>query len=104
MRGRLPSPYIPWLDGDEALQQTERNAEWLAKWLLSSTGETVRVQAVLALPGRFSERKGRGRVLSPSNCQVTFVKLRGLSLSTGSIQRIAHQLDARCRDVVRGKF
>jgi hypothetical protein len=84
------------------LQQAQRNAEWLAKWLSSSTGETVQVQPVLALPGWFIERKDWCPVLviSPTNCQAAFSKWRASSLSAGSIQRIAHQLDARCRDVV----
>lgn len=84
------------------LQQAQRNAEWLAEWLSSSTGEKVQVQPVLALPGWFIERRDRCPVLviSPTNCQATFSKWHASSLSTGSILRIAHQLDARCRDVV----
>jgi Nuclease-related domain len=87
------------------LQQAQRNAEWLAKWLSSSTGEAVQVQPVLALPGWFIERRDRCPVLviSPTNCQATFSKWRASSLSTSSIQRITHQLDARCRDVVPRK-
>jgi hypothetical protein len=80
---------------------TLRNADWLAKWLSSSTGEAVVVQPVLALPGWFIERKDRCSVLviNPTNCQATFSKWRASSLSTASIQRITHQLDARCGDV-----
>lgn len=83
------------------LQQAQRNADWLAKWLSSSTGEAVQVQPVLALPGWFIERKDWCSVLviNPSNCQATFSKWHASSLSTDSIQRIAHQLDVRCRDV-----
>lgn len=86
----------------EPLRQAKRNAEWLAKWLSSSTGESVQVQPVLALPGWFIERKDRCPVLviNPTNCQATFSKRQASSLTTGSIQRITHQLDARCRDVV----
>jgi hypothetical protein len=47
----------------QPLRQALRNAEWLAKWLSSSTGEAVEVQPVLALPGWFIERKDRCLVL-----------------------------------------
>jgi hypothetical protein len=85
----------------QPLRQAVRNAEWLAKWLSSSTGEAVEVQPVLALPGWFIERKDRCSVLviNPTNSQATFSKWRASSLSPDSIQRITHQLDARCRDV-----
>ena len=90
-----------WAD-TRSLEQARRNGEWLAKWLSAATGEVVRVQPVLALPGWFIERRDRCPVLviNSTNCQAAFSNWRTSSLSPGSIQRITHQLDTRCRDVV----
>ena len=55
---------LVWPERTDAkpLEQAERNARWLSTWLGKATGEPVGVKAVLALPGWFVERKGRGAV------------------------------------------
>lgn len=80
---------------DQAKQQASRLSDWLSK----SVGEAVEVHPVLALPGWFVERKGRGEVIVVSGRAVkTLVKGRSV-LDAPKIERIAYQLDQRCRDV-----
>ncbi len=80
---------------DQAKQQASRLSDWLSK----AVGEAVPVQPVLALPGWFVERKGRGEVVVVSGRAVkTLVKGRSV-LDAARIEQIAHQLDQRCRDV-----
>ena len=43
----------------KAIPQARRNAETLAKWLTSATGQRVTVSAILTLPGWMVRRAGR---------------------------------------------
>ena len=80
---------------DQAKQQASRLSDWLSK----AVGEAVEVHPVLALPGWFVERTGRGEVIVVSGRAVkTLVKGRSV-LDAAQIERIAYQLDQRCRDV-----
>lgn len=83
------------------LEQAERQAQWLAKWLSSATGEPVGVVPVLALPGWFVDRKGRGTVRVFSGRELyQLLKVRGSQpLSQEQMQRIAHQVEQHCRNV-----
>jgi hypothetical protein len=83
------------------LQQAERNAMWLRKWLSSAVGEPVAVQPVLVLPGWYVHRtSGEGMpVLNGKEAKSYFPRHGGKRLSDKLIQQIVHQLDQRCRDV-----
>ncbi|MET0218961.1 MAG: nuclease-related domain-containing protein [Burkholderiales bacterium] len=83
------------------LEQARRNAKWLQAWLSSAVGESVYVDSVLSLPGWFVTRTVRNglAVLNPRNAEYFFCKPRGVALTDTMIQRIAHQLEQRCRDV-----
>ena len=81
--------------------QLEGEARWLTGYLSNATGDTVTVEAMLAIPGWFiKERLGRGPicVFNPLNSRRFFVKGKR-KLSEQQISRIAHQLDQLCRDV-----
>ena len=82
-----------------ALQQATRQADWLSQWLASATGVKTSVVPVLALPGWFVDRKGRGtvRVINPREASKMFGNTA--AVSDEQIQRIFHQLDRVCRDV-----
>lgn len=107
--------YKVQLDGDqlifpgwvetEPLVQAKRNAEWLAKWLSSATGDAVTVKPVLILPGWWIDRKTpyAVAVLSAGSCRQAIPKLGVAPLSEQQVRRIAHQLDAKCRDVAPRK-
>jgi len=84
----------------EMLLQTQRQADWLRKWLTSAVGDPVYVQPVLALPGWYVVRKADRpiRVISGKEAY-SLAKASGISLNAEMIQRIAHQVEQRCRDV-----
>jgi Nuclease-related domain len=83
------------------LEQAERQAAWLARWLTSATGLSVHVRPVLALPGWYVERTGRGNVWVFSGKELAgLLKSRGTpSLSAQDVQHISHQVEQRCRTV-----
>ncbi len=84
----------------EPLAQARRQAGWLAKWLTSAVGVQVSTRPVLVFPGWYIERKKPGLLIYNGKNPQAVYKIPGeISLSVEMIQRIAHQLDQRCRDV-----
>jgi hypothetical protein len=84
----------------EMLLQTQRQADWLKKWLTSAVGEAVYVLPVLALPGWYVVRKADRPIKVISGKEAySLAKPSGISLNAEMIQRIAHQVEQRCRDV-----
>lgn len=93
---------LPQRSATEAVEQTARQARWLSNWLQSSTGHPVRVTPVLALPGWFIDRKGRGEVLVFSGRELrgNLLKARSAApLAADQMQRVVHQIEQRCRNV-----
>jgi hypothetical protein len=89
-----------WCDDRESIPQARRNAESLAKFLTSSTGEKVEAQPILALPGWWVTLRARCDVAALSGGQVAgFIRGCRPILGEAQITRIAHQLDQKCRDV-----
>lgn len=89
-----------WQD-NKTLEQAERQAQWLSRWLSSAVGEPVSVRATVAFPGWFVKQTGRGPVLvfSGKRPDAVFPKVDAKRLSETMVQRIAHQVEAKCRDV-----
>lgn len=89
-----------WVE-TKPLEQADRQARWLRAWLTSAVGSPVVVRPVLVLPGWYIDRKGRGDVAVLSGKEVHHIlKMgRGEPLSEQDIQRIAHQVEQRCRNV-----
>ncbi len=89
-----------WVE-TKPLEQADRQARWLRAWLTSAVGNPVAVRPVLVLPGWYIDRKGRGDVVVLSGKEVHHIlKMgRGEPLSEQDIQRIAHQVEQRCRNV-----
>jgi len=85
----------------EFLPQARRQAEWLAKWLSSAVGEQVQVRPVLALPGWYIDRLKPSDVylFNGKNPLAWAGKKLEAPLSDSLIQRIAHQIEQKCRDV-----
>ena len=82
------------------LEQAARQAKWLSQWLTSAVGEPVGVKPVLALPGWFIKRVARGPVQVISGRDANhLVRPDDSTLTPALIQRIVHQIDARCRTV-----
>lgn len=89
-----------WRDTN-TIEQAKRQAAWLGKWISKAIGETIAVRPVVALPGWFVERTGRGDVMVISGREApALLKANAVTpLSEQMMTRIAHQLEERCRDV-----
>lgn len=94
-----------WKDS-KTLEQAARQARWLSKWISSAVGEPVPVTPVVALPGWWVERTGRGEVtvISGREAPSLLHNKRGKPISLQLIQRIEHQVEARCRDVEPSQY
>lgn len=86
----------------EPIEQATRQAQWLCKWLTSAVGERVPVVAVVAVPGWFINQKCPAQVLAYNGKRPdkVFPSYSGKPLDSAMVQRIAHQVEAKCRDVV----
>ncbi len=85
----------------EPLEQAERQAKWLSSWASSATGDATAVLPVLALPGWYVERKGRGavRVYSGRELGQLLDAVGATPITADAMQRAVHQIEQRCRDV-----
>jgi len=93
---------FPEWSTDEPLQQAQRQAKWLERWLAGAVGEAVPVLPVLALPGWFVERHGQGSVRVYSGRELAWLVDKPAStapLAADQLRRIEHQLEQRCRNV-----
>jgi len=101
--GRL---HFPGWSTKQPLEQARMNADWLRDFLTRAVGEPVAVKPVVVLPGWYVELKSRSEVavLTGKQCGTYFPKSNFAALTTQLIERIAHQLDQRCRDVTPRAF
>lgn len=92
---------FPEWRGNEALEQAKRQAKWLEKWISSAVGESIGVMPVVALPGWWVERSGRGdvRVISGREAPALLNGWQSDAFSEQMMKRISHQLEQHCRDV-----
>lgn len=85
----------------EPLEQAKRQAAWLSSWLTRAVGEHIAVKPALALPGWFVERKKPDFLIFSGKNPQFITKIKTVtSLSPELIQRVAHQVEQQCRDVV----
>lgn len=92
---------LHWRRGKDTapIDQAFRNARSLAHWLSSATGESVRAQGIVTIPGWWIDDSTQHPVwvLNPKRIK-PFVEAREVcALSTIRIQAIIHQLTERCR-------
>ena len=92
---------FPTWQTSDPLEQAERQAVWLAKWLVLATGSPIAALPVVALPGWFVERTGRGNVRVFNGKELAgLLNARGAQmLSPQQVQQVAHQVEQRCRTV-----
>ncbi len=99
----------PWGEDQHGLEQAARQSAWLAQYLQAQLGRPIPVHPLLVFPGWMIIRKGRGavNVLNPKELP-SAIERQAPSGHTGAIapaldpatiDLIARQLDARCRDV-----
>jgi hypothetical protein len=89
-----------WVTG-KPLEQAQRQADWLGKWLSKATGDAISVLPILALPGWYVDRAGRGDVRVYSGKELGgLLKAKGSqALGEDMVRRVVLQLDQRCRTV-----
>ena len=90
---------FPHFQGTEAVDQTIRNRDSLAKWLSSATGDRLRAHGILTIPGWFVETttpSSEIQVLSPKWIRSAILD-RPVQLDAAMIQRAKHQLEQKCR-------
>lgn len=82
------------------IDQAKRQAGWLSEWLGKAVGEPVAVRPVLALPGWLVERRNQNFLIYNGKNPQFLGKINGTApLSPEMVQRIAFQVEQRCRDV-----
>lgn len=87
----------------DMVNQARTQGKYLHAFLASAVGETVAVLPILTLPGWFvksSARRDDILVLNPGQIGSVVTDTRKPMLSPQMMQRIAHQLEQKCRDVV----
>jgi hypothetical protein len=93
---------FPTWRSSKPLEQAQRQAEWLDRELSRLSGVVVRSQPVLALPGWFVEDKGSSSAVWVVSGRAlrSLLKRRGpRTLSADEVERIAYQVEQRCRTV-----
>ena len=74
-------------------------AAWLAKWLLTATGEAIPVQSLLTVPGCRMKtlRTPPLSVVTPESIGETISTFQGYRLSGKTIRLVCEALDTKCR-------
>ena len=86
----------------KAIAQAKRNAAWLSNYLTKKTGEPVRVEPLVVLPGWFVRivEKGNFPVKAMNaNYLVRFLAGQSEIIQPAQVRRIIAALDEKCRDV-----
>lgn len=82
------------------VEQAKRQAQWLSKWINSSTGEPQPVMPVLAFPGWFTINTKPFRDIKLYNGKNSEKVFEGRPvLNEKRINTIAFQVEGKCRDV-----
>ena len=93
---------FPGFRDNRYLDQAQRQAKWLSKWLTSATGEHVEVFPVVSLPGWYIERKTGYNgtfVVNPKQLKSVIRSKSNHRIDSKKIHQINHQLEAKCRDI-----
>lgn len=84
---------------DRTLPYASFQASWLAKWLLTATGEVLAVQPILTVPGWRMKILRKTAVLTgePSAIGRMVHGFEGPRLSSKTIRLVCEQVEAKCR-------
>ena len=87
-----------WVE-TKPITQARSQAEWLSKTLTKSTGDSVVVRPVVAIPGWFVERTGRSdvNVINPKNVLFMLKPVDESPLPEDKRKRISYQLEQLSR-------
>ena len=92
---------FPHGDDFRTIDQAQRQASWLSKWIGNAIGKEIAARAIVAIPGWFVKRTSAEgiAVVNPKQFPSFFKHVKPRPLSDEMITRIVHQLDQKCRDV-----
>ena len=107
--GRKPQEIIydgdqliyPWGQDTAGLVPARRKAEWLTEWIYQLVGERIPISAVLTFPGWWvtSTAFRDIRVCNPNQFAALILQTPKVAMSDQIYERLARQLEIRCRDV-----
>ena len=93
---------FPFGKDAKPIEQAKRNAKWLSNYLGKKTGEPVRVEPLVVLPGWFVRIAEKGnfpvRVMNAIYL-VRFLQEQDEKIEPAQVRRIIAALDEKCRDV-----
>lgn len=82
----------------KAVVQAQRNADWLADFLSKKTCELVPVNAIVVIPGWYTENKGNYPVkVMNTNYLRSFLRKQPERIDPAQVRRIVAALDEQCR-------
>jgi hypothetical protein len=82
----------------KAIAQAQRNAAWLTDFLSKKTCEVVRVEAIVVIPGWYTENKGNFPVkVMNTNYLRTYLRKQPERIDPAQVRRIVAALDEECR-------
>jgi hypothetical protein len=82
----------------KAIGQAQRNAAWLADFLAKKTCEVVPVEAIVVIPGWYTESKGSFPVkVMNTNYLKTYLRKQPERIDPAQVRRIIAALDEQCR-------
>ncbi len=92
---------FPNCSDSKALAQAKQQADRLRAFLSKAIGEPVKVGAILTFPGWLvsSRVKTEIKVLNPKGIRSAIRDSKRPAVSKQILDRVAHQIDQRCRDV-----
>jgi hypothetical protein len=84
---------------DRVIPNAAFQASWLAKWLLTATGEALAVQSVLTIPGwRIRTlRKASVACVPPEAIRSAIKRFQGSQLTDKMMRQVCEQVEAKCR-------
>jgi hypothetical protein len=93
---------FPMSNETKPIEQARMNAKWLSNFLEKKTGEPVRVEPVVILPGWFVRLSESGnfpvKVMNAAYLQ-KFLRRQSEFIEGQQVRRIIFALDEKCRDV-----
>ena len=86
----------------DTIEQTNRQADWLATWLSDAVGEPVVVRGIVALPGWYVKRTSADGipVVNPKQFASLFEYIQPRMLSEETARRVIDQIEKKCREDV----
>jgi hypothetical protein len=93
---------FPFCKDSKPIEQAKINAKWLSNFLEKKTGEPVRVEPILVLPGwfvRFSEKGNFSVKVMNASYLGKFLRGQKEFLEPAQVRRIVAAVDEKCRDV-----